>query len=333
LWRGLGCLCAIAVAGFLLENLTNAPRGQIEFFLQTGLRAATPLILAALGELLAEKAGLINIGLEGMILAGAFFAFAAVTSTGSIPLGLAAAILAGVGLALLFGLLCIALRNDQIVTGAALNFLSLGVTGLFYRMFYGTTGSALIVENLPTWSMAGLEGIPYAGPFLFGQTALTYLAVVSALVLVSLFRWTRMGFHLEAVGEHPRAADSAGIPVNRVRWAAILIEGMLCGLAGACLVLVNSNTFNEGMSNGRGFIALAIVIFGRWKPLAIMAAAFFFGAAESLQFLLQATEVPWLRDNYPYLQMLPYLLTLIALAAALGNARPPAALGRHYHRE
>jgi len=142
-----------------------------------------------------------------------------------------------------------------------------------------------------------------------------------------------LGFHLEAVGEHPRAADAAGIPVNTVRWFAILLEGVLGGMAGASLSLAASNTFNEGMSNGRGFIAIAVVIFGRWTPLGVMGASLVFGAAESLQLLLQATDVSWLKNNYPYLQMLPYVVTLIVLTVAIGGVRQPQALGRHYHRE
>lgn len=304
-----------------------------EFFFQTGVRIATPLLLAATGELVAEKAGLINIGLEGMVLVGAFAGFAVAGACGSLAAGVLAAMLAGMALAVLFGLLCIRLRNDQIVTGAALNFLAIGMTGLLFRTLLGETGSRATITPFAEWNLFGLERIPVIGPALFSQSILTYSAFWIAVLVVFFTRKTRLGFHLEAVGEHPRAADAVGIPVNRVRWAAILFEGMLGGLAGASLTLSLSNTFNEEMSNGRGYIALAIVIFGRWNPLGVIGGAMFFGAATALQLLLQAGGWNWLKAGYPYLQMLPYLLTLIVLAAAVGKVRAPRALGQHYHRE
>jgi len=179
----------------------------------------------------------------------------------------------------------------------------------------------------------GLAKVPLIGPVLFNQNCLTYAAFGIAMLVAGLYWYTRLGFHVSAVGEHPRAADAAGIPVNRVRWAAILIEGVLGGIAGASLTLAFSNTFNEGMSQGRGFIALAIVLFGRWNPLGVVGAALFFGCATALQLLLQASNIDWLTNNYPYLQMLPYLLTLIVLAVASGSTRAPSGLGQHYHRE
>jgi simple sugar transport system permease protein len=309
------------------------PLDTLEYFLQSTLRISTPLLFAALGELLAERAGLINIGLEGKVLSGAFAGFAAVVLTGSLGMGVCAAIMAGLFLAILFGFFCITLRNDQIVTGAALNFLALGLTGLLYKALLGETGSVTTITPFGEWNPLGLERIPVIGPLLFSQGLLTYLALFLMLLCAWLNRKTRLGFHLTAVGEHPRAADAAGIPVNRIRWMAILLEGVLGGLAGASLTLSLSNTFNEAMSNGRGFIAIAIVIFGRWHPLGILAATLFFGAATALQFLLQASETPWLKTHYPYLQMMPYLLTLLLLATTVSQSVAPAGLGKHYHRE
>jgi simple sugar transport system permease protein len=323
-------LGAVLGIGFLAGVL---PREQFVFFIQSALMFSTPLLFASLGELVAQKVGLINIGLEGYVLAGAFGGFAAASMSGSLWLGVGAAILAGLLFAALFGVMCVSLRNDQIVTGAALNFLALGATGLLYRVSYGATGSTQTVDPFQPWDLPVLSRLPYLGPALFGQTSLTYLALLIGVLLAALFRYTRLGFHLAAVGEHPRAADAAGIPVTFVRWMAVLYEGVLGGLAGATLSLASSNTFNEEMSNGRGFIAIAIVIFGRWTPLGTVGAALFFGAAESLQLLLQASEKAVLRENYPYLQMLPYLVTLLVLTAALGKARPPRAMGQHYHRE
>jgi len=335
-FRGSPPLLPALSAAFVfcvVASLFVIPRSQFEYFLQSSVRISTPLILAALGELVAEKAGLINIGVEGMVLVGAFASFAVVSSTGALPLGVVAAILSGMLLGSLFGILCISRRHDQIVVGAALNFLALGTTGLLYRSLYGATGSTKTIEPFAEWNILGLDGIPCIGPAVFSQTTLTYAAILLAVSISFVFRKTRIGFNLEAVGEHPRAADAAGLSVNGIRWTAILFEGALGGLAGSALALSLSNTFNEGMSNGRGFIAIAVVIFGRWKPLGVLAAALFFGSAESLQLQLQATELSWLRNNYPYLQMLPYLVTLVVLVAAVGRVRAPSALGRHYHRE
>lgn len=304
-----------------------------EYFLQSGVRISTPLLLAALGELIAEKSGLINIGLEGKVLAGAFAGFMTVALTHSLGLGVCAAMMAGILLAFLFGLMCITLRNDQIVTGAALNFLAIGITGFMYKTFFGTTGSTTTISPFQELPIPMLRDIPVIGPMLFSHTLLTYLAIALAVLIMVVNRRTRLGFHLSAVGEQPRAADAAGIPVNRVRWIAILIEGLLGGLAGASLSLSLSNTFNEEMSNGRGYIALAIVIFGRWNPFGVFGAALLFGTATAIQLLLQAGNIPWMKQNYPYLQMLPYVLTLIILVVAAGRSQAPSALGRHYHRE
>ncbi len=302
-------------------------------FFQSGVRIATPLLLAALGELIVEKAGLINIGIEGIVLMGAFGGFAAAYQLDSLWIGVGAGMLAGLLLAIMFAFLCVTLRNDQIVIGAALNFLAIGATGLLYQIYYASSGSTHTLEPFQEFELPWISGIPIIGPALFSQTALTYLAILITLVFVLLNLRTRIGFHLEAVGEHPRAADAAGIPVHRVRWAAVLIEGLLGGLAGASLSLASSNTFNEEMSNGRGYIALAIVIFGRWNPLGVLGASLFFGAVTALQLSLQATDIDWLRSNYPYLQMLPYLLTLMVLTFSIGKARAPSAMGKHYHRE
>lgn len=305
----------------------------LEYFLQSAVRIATPLLLAALGELVAQRSGLINIGLEGIVLVGAFAGFAVAATLGSLVFGTLAAIAAGMLLASLFGLFCIRMRSDQIVTGAALNFIAIGSTGFLNKVWFGTGQGAAQVTPYAEWNLFGWNTIPVIGPALFGQTTITYIAVAVALCLAWANLRTRLGFHLSAVGEHPRAADAAGIPVSRVRWTAILFEGAVGGLAGASLSLALSNTFNEEMSSGRGYIALAIVIFGRWSPLGVLGAALFFGAATGLQLLLQATDAAWLKSNYPYLQMLPYLLTLGVLAAAVGRTRAPAALGQHYHRE
>jgi simple sugar transport system permease protein len=281
----------------------------VEELLVATLRLAAPLLLAALGELVVERAGVVNIGIEGMMLAGAFTGFAVGLASGSPAAGAAAAVGIGALAGLLFAAFAMARKADQIVVGMALSLLALGATGLVSR--------ALYAGAVPTG--------PSAGDWAFVGAA----ALAVPLVAVALAR-TRWGLRLRAVGESARAADAEGVPVDLVRTLALLVGGAFAGLAGASLSLSQSNTFSEGMTAGRGFIALAIVIFGRWRPAGVLAAALFFGAATALQFRLQARglDVP-----YPAFLMLPYAVTLLALAIGTGGARAPADLGRPWQRE
>lgn len=293
-------------------------------FLAATVRTATPLALAALGELLVERAGLINIGLEGAILAGAFGALVG-ASAGGVAGGFAGAVVGGVIVAALFALLVVWLGADQIITGTALTLLSIGATGTLYRSLYGSTGAALALPTSAPLPIPGLAGIPLIGEALFAQPPVTYFVYL----LVPLVAWwmghTHGGLALRAIGERPEAALVAGVRVRRMRIGAILAGGVLGGLAGGTLVLAQAGTFAEGMSAGRGFIAIAIVVLGRWHPLGVALAAFVYGAASALQFAIQS--MGW---NTPYqlFLMIPYLLTLAALAGATGRARSPAALGK-----
>jgi len=285
------------------------------------LALAAPLLLAALGELVQERAGIVNIGIEGLMLIGAFAGMVGCHLSGSPLVGLATACLASVLAAAVFGAWVIWLDASQIVAGAALNILALGVTGVAYRTVFGVTGTALTV---PTFTPLALGGDAlWLAPL--RQNVLVYvaLALVPAVWLV-LFR-TRAGLRLRAVGEAPEAAASLGIAVARMRWIAVLAGAVLAGAGGAYLSLAYSNTFAEGMSAGRGFIALAIVVFGRWRPLGVLAGALVFGATTALQFQMQAHGVA---VPYHLLLMLPYVLTLAVLALAPGGAAAPAALGR-----
>jgi general nucleoside transport system permease protein len=293
-------------------------------FLAATIRTATPLAIAALGEMLVERAGLINIGLEGAVLAGAFGALAGAT-VGGVAGGDAGAMVGGLLVGAIFALCVVGLHTDQIITGMALTLLSVGATGTLYRAMYGTSGAALGAPTSGPVSVPGLSSLPIVGTALFAQPAVTYFAYLLAPALAWWLGRTHAGLALRAIGERPAAAEAAGVAVNRVRTLAVLVGGLLGGLAGGTLVLAQAGTFVEGMSAGRGFIALAIVVLGRWRPMGIALGALVFGAASAMQFAFQA--MGW---NAPYQLFLaaPYLLTLAALAGAMGRARAPAALGR-----
>jgi simple sugar transport system permease protein len=293
-------------------------------FVDATVRTATPLVLAAIGETLVERAGIINIGLEGVILAGAFGALVGATQFG-VPGGFVIGVASGVTIALLFALFVVQLKCEQIITGTAITLLAVGLTGTLYRSLYGASGAALSIATLPPTAVPGLSKIPVIGSGFFEQPAITY----ALYVLVPAVWWwmyrTHAGLALRAVGESPVAAEAAGVRVNRVRVAAIAFGGALGGLAGATLVLAQAGTFAENMSAGRGFVAIAIVVLGRWHPLGVALAALLFGAASALQFLLQAMG---LALPYQLFLALPYALTLAALAGATGRIRAPAALAR-----
>ncbi len=293
-------------------------------FLAATVRTATPLALAAYGELLVERAGLINIGLEGAILAGAFGALVGATA-GGIAGGYLAAMAAGLLVGALFAICVVALRADQIITGTALTLLSVGATGTLYRALYGSSGAALSLPTSAPLPIPGLSSIPVIGSALFAQPAVTYLAYLLAPALAWWLARTHAGLALRAIGERPEAAEAAGVPVNRRRVFVVLAGGALGGLAGGTLVLAQAGTFAENMSAGRGFIAIAIVVLGRWRPMGVALGALLFGAASALQFAFQA--MGWAAP-YQLFLVIPYLLTLAVLAGAVGRARPPAALGR-----
>lgn len=293
-------------------------------FLEAAVRTATPLALAALGEVLVERSGVINIGLEGIIVAGAFGALVG-AGTGSVALGFAASIAAGAAMGAIAGGFIAWLRADQIVTGTAFSLLGLGITGTLYRTLYGATGAGLTIPTIAPVPIPALSGIPILGPALFAQPVTTYLAYLLCPALWWLLFRTHAGLATRACGENPEAAIAAGINVQRLQFTA-LVAGSACGgLAGGTLVLAQSGTFIEGMSAGRGFIAIAIVVLGRWHPLGALLAALLFGAAMALQYLLQA--MGW---SIPYQLVLatPYVLTLLALAGFAGRVAAPTALGR-----
>lgn len=293
-------------------------------FLAAAVRVATPLLLAATGETVAERSGVINLGIEGTMLAGALAAAIGAVAGGPWA-GMVSAALAGMALAGIFALLAIGARADQIITGTAITLASIGLTGTIYRQAFGAGGAGLTIPTFETVGIPGLSRIPVLGPALFDQPAPTYLAVAALpLVWWVLFR-TRLGLALRATGEAAAMARAAGVRTSLVRAGATIVGGGFAGLGGATLVLAQVGTFAERMTAGRGFLAIAIVVLGRWHPAGVALAALLFGLATALQFLLQALGV-----NAPYqlFLMLPYLLTVLALAGAVGRVRAPGDLGR-----
>jgi general nucleoside transport system permease protein len=302
----------------------------LEAFLASTVSMATPILLAALGELIVEQSGVLNVGIEGAMLAGAFFGIAAAYFTGSIALGLPAAIAAGVALNALFALLVVNLAVNQVVAGTALDILALGLTGVFYRRIFGVTGEAFTIAPMRPFALGPLARIPVVGGAFFVQNSLVYLAFTLVPVISVMITRTRYGLELRASGERPEAADALGLGVRRLRWYALIVAGVLSGLGGAYLTMAYADTFVEGISAGRGFVALAVVIVGRWNAYGVAAASLLFGAAMALQFGLQAfgTTLP-----YQLFLALPYALTLLVLAALGGQAQAPSALGERYIRE
>ena len=297
-------------------------------FLDATVRTATPLAIAALGESVAERSGVINLGLEGTIIAGAFGALAgaglAAGTAGSVA-GLAAGAAAGLATAALFAVFAVVLRSDQIITGTAVTLAALGLTGTLYHTWYGARGAALATPTMPPVAVPGLSQLPVVGRALFVQPPPTYLLYLLVPAVWWFTARTHAGLALRAVGERPDAAAAAGIRPQRVQLAAVLFGGVLGGISGATLVIAQAGTFAEGMSAGRGFIAIAVVVLGRWHPAGVLLAALVFGAASALQYLFQSMgwAVP-----YQLFLALPYVLTLVVLAGATGRAAAPAALGR-----
>lgn len=293
-------------------------------FMEATVRTATPLALAALGETIVERSGVINIGLEGAIIAGAFGAVATAGLVGVVGAFIGAAA-TGVVTAVVLAVFIVTLRADQIVTGTAVTLLSLGLTGVLYRSMFGVAGVALSIPTASSIAVPLLSDIPIIGPAFFMQPAITYVVYAMIPAVAWWLNRTHAGLALRSVGENPDAAVAAGVSPSRVRWSALAFGGALGGLSGGALVIAQVGTFAEGMSAGRGFIAIAIVALGRWSPFGVAAAALLFGAASALQFVFQS--LGWALP-YQLFLALPYVLTLAALAGTAGRAVPPSALGR-----
>ena len=292
-------------------------------FLEAAVRATLPLLLAAIGELLSQRSGFVNVGLEGAMISGALAATAA-AGLGGTPLGYASGAVAGAGVGALLALFAIGLRTNQILTGTAVTAGALGVTALLAHATFGTTGVALSVPMSAPVTVPVLSELPIIGAALFEQPPITWFVFAFVPFTWWWLNRTRPGLSLRATGESPDAVRASGSSPAQLQAAAVITGSALGGLGGATLVLAQAGTFAEGMTAGRGFIALAVVALGRWHPFGVTGAALLFGATSSLQYLLQAlgTEVP-----YQIFLALPYLLTLAVLSAT-GRAGEPAWLAK-----
>jgi simple sugar transport system permease protein len=345
---------ATAALGFGLAYLaTRSEIGKLETVVvwsalfASMLRYATPLIFGALGGMFSERSGVVNVGLEGMMLMGAFFGIMAADKLDSWFLGLVVGILSGGAMALLHAIWSVHLRADQIISGFAINFLALGITGYLFIDIYGQEGTPTDIPSIPAVNLDFLSGpLGWLGDldWIGGQPAGVFTAIGLifgnlnlmiwiALILIPL-SWvvlfkTPLGLRIRAVGEHPRAADTVGIDVYRIRYGAVIASGMLAAAGGAFLSIGFVNSFNENMTAGRGFIALAAMIFGNWRPFGAAAACLLFGFSSAL-----AQRLPEYSESAAVLfQALPYVLTLIAVAGVIGRSIPPAADGRPYQKQ
>lgn len=298
--------------------------------LQASVRMATPLLLAGLGETFTERAGVLNIGLEGIMLTGAFTGFAVTALTGANWMGTAAAMLAGAVIGLVFALLTVTLKADQIVVGVAVNMFGMGVTSFLYRKLFATGGASVLIDRYEPIPIPGLSELPILGPVLFNQNIIVYATYLLIPLAAFILYRTSWGLEITATGQHPRAADSVGINVFRVRYATVIVGAALAALGGSFLSMGHSSTFFENMTSGRGFIVLAVVIFGRWNPYGVLAAALIFGLANSFQFRLQAMglDIP-----HHLVLMIPYAFTILAVAmASRRNTSAPRALAQPYEK-
>lgn len=282
------------------------------------IRLSTPLILAALGGLFSERSGVINIALEGMMLAGAFTAAAVTYAAGNPFVGLVAGMLAGMLIAAIHAVACIRYKADQVVTGTAINILMIGMPAFLSGAFFLSSGSTPQIpkDHLIPW---------------------TPIVIAFALVPISwyvLYK-TPFGLRLRSVGENPEAADAAGVPVERMRYAGVLLSGVLAGIGGAYLSIGQSSLFTRNMTSGRGFIALAALIFGKWRPVQTLLACLLFGFTEAISIQMQGVVKLPSGEDIPvqFIQMVPYILTIIVLAGFIGSSRPPQAIGIPYQKE
>lgn len=300
-------------------------------FLEASIRIATPLLLAALGGILSERAGVFAVGLEGMMLAGAFAATVGAWASGSAAAGIGLALLGGATVGLAVAVVAVRYRADNMVAGLAANILALGLTSYLLRIAAGGGGrpAAIHLAPLAAWPIPGLAGLPVLGPLLFVHPPLTYLAVLGCLALSLFLGRTQAGLTLRATGENPEAAFAAGADPLRVRMLAVVACGAVAGLGGAVLSLQQVGTFTDGMTGGRGYLALASLIVGRWTPWGAAAACLVFGAAEAFELRLQTFGVPV--SSY-IVQMAPYVIALAVLAGLGQSSRMPAAIGRPLER-
>jgi simple sugar transport system permease protein len=344
IWSGAGrrlgsIAIVVGILGFLLGWL--ATRSGVDALdsvfvwsalLAATLRWATPLTFAALGGIMSERAGVVNIGLEGMLLMGAFFGFLGADKLGSWWAGVLCGILAGASLAFVHAIMSIHLRADQIVSGTAVNLLALGITGYFFIDVYAQEGTPGDVDFTPEITIPGLSDLGFVGDAVGTMNVLIWVALLLVLVVHAYLFRTSLGLRHRSVGEHPKAADTVGISVYGVRYVAVILSGALAGLGGAYLSNGVTHSFSENMSAGKGFIALAAVIIGKWRPFGAFLACLLFGFTEALALRLPGAygeDQAWTT----LFSALPYVVTLIVVAGVVGRSIPPAADGRPYVKQ
>ncbi len=302
--------------------------GALGPILSSTIRNATPLVFAAMGGMFSERSGVVNIALEGLMLISAFAGVVGAYLSGSAWVGLGFAMAAGLSFALIHALMCVTFEADQIISGTAINLLALGGTGFLMVEVFGQGGTSPRVPRFGSLGIPVLQDIPVIGPALFDQSLLVYLMYVLIPVTFFVVFRTPFGLRLRATGEVPEAVDTAGVSVARMRYYGVGLSGILAALGGAYLSMGLLSAFTEGMTNGRGFIALAALIFGRWNPVGAAGAALLFGFAQAITFRAGQEAVP-----VEFLQMLPYILTIVVLAGFGGRAIAPAAIGKPYRKE
>ncbi|WIV12370.1 ABC transporter permease [Proteiniborus sp. MB09-C3] len=310
-----------------MDNIFN-----ITFFvalLSASLRLSVPILFAALGGMYSERSGVVNIGLEGIMLIGAFSGVVGSYFSGNQWIGALAAVLSGLLIGALFALITVRIKINQIVSGVAINLLAVGLTSFFYRALFGITTTPITVKAFESVNIPLLSNIPVLGEIFFRQTILVYIAFLLVPISAFILYRTSWGLSIRTVGEHPMAADTVGIPVDKVRTICVLISGALAGLGGSFLSLGQFNMFVDNMISGRGFIAVAAVIFGKWNPKGILMASLIFGVADALQIRLQTAGVA---IPYQFLLMFPYLLTVVAVTGIVGRTVSPRALGQPYEK-
>ncbi len=307
-----------------MDNL--AGQSIILGIIATGIRLATPYLLAALGEMFTQRSGIYNLGLEGVMLMGAFSGFYVSLTTGNPYLGLAAGVAIGALMGVIMGIVSITLKAEQGISGIGLYMFGWGLSGLFFRLY---VGGITTIEGLKAVKIPLLADIPLLGSILFEHNVVVYLAFILVPVCWFVLYRTTWGLKVRAVGTTPQAADTLGVSVDRVRYQCLILGSMMGGLAGAALTIGNTHIFADNIIAGRGFIAVALVYFGRWSPWGILAGSLLFSMADSVQLWVQVIGIAF---PYELAVILPYVVTIIALAMTFGRIWAPAALGRPFER-
>ena len=294
------------------------------------VRMAVPLIFIATAELYSERAGMVNIGLEGLAAIGSLVGFLMCYITGSAWIGILCGALAGILVNMIYAFATVTLCANHTVYGMAINIFAPALASFINRIYFGAGSQLNQIKLMDTVNIPGLKDIPFIGSLLFNQTPMVYLAFALVIFTSIFFNRTKAGLNYKSVGEHPKAAATLGIPVIRIKYLSCVICGALCGIGGAYLTTCYSNTFTEGNIAGRGFIGLAAVIFGRWSAVGVMLACLFFGFCDALQIRLQVMSIG---IPYQFFQMIPYVATVLALMIIGGKKLGPKAAGKPYRRE